>query len=119
MKIEPIECSETSAFSTQDVGEISKRKRITYETRRKLKIKNSSPLWGGNVKTHPSSREITHQENQTPYLPQLPTSLPRPQHYTTFPAIPSSHPLPGRQQNTLNQPAYEDGTDKVFRIVGF
>jgi len=41
MKMEMIEGSETSAIRTQDSGELPKRKRITYRTWRKLKIKET------------------------------------------------------------------------------
>jgi len=42
--------SETSAIRTSDSGELPKKEQITFRTRRKLKNKNATPLWGGNYK---------------------------------------------------------------------
>ena len=45
MKMEQIECSETSAYIIQTPGNYSKENNI-FRTRRKFEIKNTSPLWG-------------------------------------------------------------------------
>jgi len=52
MKMEPIDCSETSAVRTQTPGNYPKEN-ITYRTRRKLKINKSRIDYrgGGGVKT--------------------------------------------------------------------
>ena len=54
MKMEPIECSETSAISTQTSGRYPK---VTYKTRRKLKIKNTLHVLDG--------LSVHHQESKT------------------------------------------------------
>jgi hypothetical protein len=41
MKMEQIECSETSAYKIQTPGESPRRKHTTYRTRRKFEIKNT------------------------------------------------------------------------------
>jgi hypothetical protein len=45
-----------------DAVELPRRKHTTYRTRRKFEIGNTSPLWGGNCKTHSTIRKTPHQE---------------------------------------------------------
>ena len=50
-----------SAYKIQTPGNHPK-KHTTFRTRQKFEIKNTSPLWGGNCKTHSTIWKTPHQE---------------------------------------------------------
>jgi len=85
-----ISCLASSAISTGRAiifvkpGNCSKVNTLHTGHGESLKIKNASPLWGGNYKKPSSIQANSHQENQTSYIPHIPTTLPRSQHYTNF-----------------------------------
>jgi len=44
-----------------DAGELPRRKHTIFRTWQKFEIKNTSPLWGGNCKTHSTIRKNLNQ----------------------------------------------------------
>jgi hypothetical protein len=71
----------------------------------KLEIKNYPPLWGGNRKTHHTTREPPDQENLTTRLSYLPSMLQRSRHHPLLLTAPSPHTFPSSQQNlSTHQP---------------
>jgi len=54
--------SESRGVWNSDGRELPKWKHTTFRTRQKFEIKNNSPLWEGNCKTHSTIQKTPNQD---------------------------------------------------------